>query len=222
MSLKNVYVYTSKLYRVSNMYCAKYIFKCTPQPCKCFVLQQQNAVWARRSRVVVVVSLLGAEAVSKPTASLWLNSDKVSPIVIYRQKTEVYGRCIMNTKMAHFVWWLDGWRTNVHDKESKGCPRVVTDRIKEQVEAKMQEDKHDCTHFYWNLWKRFYIRMSEVLSIFVNYLSLYIFASNLALNSSATTEGRPKDSLWFITNNRPFTIKHEALWTDTSLIITLL
>lgn len=83
----------------------------------------------------------------------------------------------------------------------------------------MQEDKHDCTHSYWNLWKRLYIRMSEVLSIFVNYLSSYIFASNLALNSSATTEGRPKDSLWFITNNRPFTIKHEALFFNWYLFV---
>lgn len=136
--------------------------------------QQQNAVWARMSRVVVVVSRLGAEAVSEPMVSLWLNSDKVPPIVIYRQKTEVYGRCMMNTEMAHFVWWLDGWRTNVNDKESEGCPRVVTDGIKEQVEVKMQEDKHDCTNFYWNLWKRLYIRMSEVLSIFVNYLGIIV------------------------------------------------
>lgn len=68
MSLKNVYVYTSKLYRECVL--CKYIFRCTPQPCKCSALQQQNAVWARISRVVVVVSLLGAEAVSEPTASL--------------------------------------------------------------------------------------------------------------------------------------------------------
>lgn len=126
----------------------------------------------------------------------------------------------MNTKMAHFVWWLDGWRTNVHDKDSEGYPRIVADGIKEQVEAKMQEGKHDCTHFYWHFVKEIiYKNEWSFINICKLPIILHFCFYNLALNLSATTEGRPKDSLWFITDNRPFTIKHEALFLNWLLFV---
>lgn len=104
------------------------------------------------------------------------------------------------TKSPRFVQEL--WLTESKNRLKQKCKKISMTAL-----------------IFIEICERDYIRMSEVLSIFVNYLSLYIFASNLALNSSATTEGWPKDSLWFITNNRSFTIKHDALFLNWHLFV---
>lgn len=67
--------------------------------------------------------------------------------------------------------------------------------------------------------ERDYIYEWSFINICKLPIILHFCFYNLALNLSATTEGRPKDSLWFITDNRPFTIKHEALFLNWLLFV---
>lgn len=47
---------------------------------------------------------------------------------------------------------FDGGQTNVHDSRQRirGLSSVVIGGIEAKIEAKTQEDRHDCAHFYLN------------------------------------------------------------------------
>lgn len=98
-------------------------------------------------------------------------------IVTYRQKTKVYGGCMMNEKMAHFVWW----RTNRPPQRRIRDSSVVTDRIKAKIEAKIQN--------YALMQKTavIFIEMGVVLStcdmpIFMHFLNWLAFVHYITVN----------------------------------------
>jgi hypothetical protein len=71
-----------------------------------------------------------------------LNTKNVHLAEIHRQIVEVYGKNAMNEgNVRKWCWLFKEGRTNVHDKEQSGKPSVVTDNLKEKVNAKFQENR---------------------------------------------------------------------------------
>lgn len=99
-------------------------------------------------------------------------------------------------------------QTNVHDKDFECQSSVVTGKIKAKIDVKLQEDRHDCTHFDWNSW----IQMSVVLLI-SETTSSCVFASNLVLSLSVIIQDRPSDSSSWMFVHSPLNMMH-YFWTD--------
>lgn len=115
---------------------------------------------------------------------LFLNAEKVWPIVNYRLKTQVSGRCMMYVRVVHFCLMADGQKFKTKNL------RVVLIcywQNQSKVWNKMQEDRQDCTVFIFiEIREKHIIQTSVVLSV----CEMLFHAFSLS-----TTQGRrPEDS----------------------------
>jgi transposase len=72
----------------------------------------------------------------------FLNAKNVRPAEIHRQIVEVYGEGVMNEGNVR-KWcrlFIEG-RTNVHDEERSGRPSLVTDDLRKDVNATIEEHR---------------------------------------------------------------------------------
>lgn len=114
---------------------------------------------------------------------LFLNAEKVWPIVNYRLETEVSGRCMMYVRVAHFCLMADGQKFKTKNL------RVVLIcywQNQRKVWNKMQEDRQDCTLFICiEICEKHIIQTSVVLSVcemLFHAFSLGVVQSQLRAN----------------------------------------
>jgi hypothetical protein len=66
----------------------------------------------------------------------------ICPAQIHHQLVEVYGEGVMNEGNVH-KWYrlFNGRRTDVHDEVRSGCLSVVTEDLKDRVDAHVHENR---------------------------------------------------------------------------------
>lgn len=94
---------------------------------------------------------------------LFLNAEKVRPIVNYRLKTEVNSRCMIYVRVVHFSLMADGQKLKTKNLR---IVLICYWQNQSKVWNKMQEDRQDCTLFIFiEIREKHIIQTSVVLSV---------------------------------------------------------
>jgi hypothetical protein len=72
----------------------------------------------------------------------FLNTKNILPAEIYQQLVEVYGEGVMKeANGCKSCRLFNGGRTDVHNKARSGCPSVITEDLKDRVDAHVCENR---------------------------------------------------------------------------------
>jgi transposase len=72
----------------------------------------------------------------------FLNAQNVRTIDIHRQLTAVYGEGVMSeSSVRKWCRMFNEGRTNVHDEAGSGCPSLITEDLKKQIDEQIRQDR---------------------------------------------------------------------------------